>query len=606
MLNWRIVLRSVSEGFVHQFRVNPARSRFRTLGLLFLLTMFVNSTPSSAAEPGITRIGKASPDEFYTGLGKGYYPLGQQPPGTTGQPKVNQAWAWGMTKAGPSVWFGTAANAFSMAGTGIFGIKIPYESEFNVSEYSKSQYPGVTPFLKSNIGDWRPPHIYRYQPGHALQDVTPSDPLIPQTIGIRSAGATDEIVLLAGPSMLLLGINVFAFDAVSGAYLGSKTIIEFSDIRNWTTVDGVLYTGTLETWAKNGGGAIVRWRGTRTNPFQYEIVGRIDNEAANLVAHDGRLFALTWPVLSAMAANLLGGKVTALPAVWMSPPLPTGGLTIADQSRWQNVWTIDRYDPDPVIARASWLGGAESFDGHLVWGTIQVPGSGSEELFKEFGEPKTLGLLVESFIKGFRGVPMFRGKVSPDGVFQTELLYGDATVPVFTATGKGKGTWSTAATKAGPALLGPAGFGDPDNLYIWSMKVHEGKLYMGTFDWSFMRYGNAYVKGESVPSDMGLDLLQMTSTSTPALLVSRTGLGNVLNLGLRTMISHESGLYCGTATAANLLTDTTDTLPEGGWEVLKVDTSAISPTPLRIQPARSPLSAGEVQQFRQRWGNLSP
>ncbi len=572
--------------------------------LLLLLT--VCTATLFAAEPGITRIGKAAPDEFYTGLGKAYYPLGQQPPGTVGKPKVNQAWAWGMTSVGESIWFGTAANAFSMAGTGIFGIKIPHENAYNVSEYAKSQYPGVSPFLKSAIGDYRPPQIFRYQPGTGLVEKTPNDPLIAQTIGFRSAGSNDEIVLLAGPSMTLLGINVFAFDAVSGEFLGSKVIVEFSDIRKWVDVNGVLYTGTLETFSQNGGGAIVRWRGTRADPFQYEIVGRIDNEAANLAAHEGRLFASTWPVVSTFAAKFLGGTPQHLPGIWMSPPLSQGGLTAADQSRWKSVWSIDRYDPDPVVARSSWMGGMESFDGHLVWGTIQVPGSGSEEVFKEYGDPQSIGLLVESFTKGMRSVPMFRGKVSGLGTFKAELLYGDAVLPVFTSTGKGKGYWTPAATKAGPALLGPAGFGDPDNLYIWSMKVHESKLYVGTFDWSFLRYGNALVNGGAVPNDLGGDLLQMTSTSTPALVVSRTGLGNPVNMGLRTLVSHSSGLYCGTATAANLLTDQNDNLPEGGWEVLQINTNAISPTPLRTESARAAISAGEAQTLRQQFRGILP
>lgn len=606
MLNRRAVCQSLSDACTCSCRFVRSPRRLPIISAGLMLLTFVNAATLPAAEPGITRVGKGQPDEFYTGLGKGYYPLGQQPPGTEGQAKVNQAWAWGMTSAGPAVWFGTAANAFSMAGTGIFGIKVPRENEFNVSEYSKSHYPGVTPFLKSAIGDWRPPQIFRYEPGVGLVDKTPADPLIQQTIGFRSAGATDEIVLIAGPSMLLLGINVFAFDAVTGDYLGSKTIYEFSDIRRWVELNGVLYTGTLETWAVNGGGAIVRWRGTRTNPFQYEIVGRIDNEAANLAAHDGRLFAVTWPVVGAIVANVFGGKPKHLPGVWMSPVIPEGGLTAADQFRWMNVWTIDRYDPDPIISRANWMGAVESFDGHLVWGTLHVPGSGSEELFKEYGEPQSIGLLAESFVKGFRSVPLFRGKVDANGKFTTELLYGDTRLPVFISTGKGKGFWTTAATKAGSALLGPAGFGDPDNLYIWSMSVHQNRLYLGTFDWSFLRYGNALVRGETVPNDLGCDLLQMTSTSSPALMVSRSGLGNPVNMGLRTMISHASGLYCGTATAANLLTDPGDNLPEGGWEVLRVDTGVIAPQPLPPQSAPAVMSADDVLSVRQKVRRVSP
>ncbi len=605
MSNWRANRSSLSSDTVRMGLRGSASRRALIVGAWLLLWASAGTVESIAAEPGITRIAKAAPDEFFTGIGKGYFPLGQQPPGVDGQPKVNQAWVWGMTKAGDSIWFGTIANGFSLAGTGIFGVKNPRQNEYNVNEYQRSAYPGISPLLKGSLGDWRPSHIYRYQPGVGLQDKTPNDPLLLQTVGIRSAGASDEIVLMAGPSLVVFGINVFAFDAQSGDYLGSKTILEFSDIRRWVQINGALYTGTLDTWAKNGGGKIVRWKGTVTNPFEYEVVGRVDNEVGTLVAHEGRLFALTWPVVSPVTASLIGAKPTNLSGIWVSPPVPAEGFTAADQLRWRKVWSIDRYDPDALVARSIWLGGGASFDGHLVWGTIQVPGSGSEEIFKEIGDPASIKIATEAFIKAQRSVPLFRGKLNDNGTFTVDLLYGDLALPVFTPTGKGKGVWSIAATRAGPALLGPAGFGDPSNLYIWSMNIHENKLYMGTFDWSFLLFGNAYVKGQTVPADMGADLIQMTSTSTPAMAVSQTGLGSPLNLGIRNMASHTTGLYCGTATAANLLTDTGDNLPEGGWEFLKIDPNSISLTPLRTKTARTAPSADQIQDLLQSVGGMA-
>ncbi len=574
--------------------------KYRCSVHLFLLVLTLCSI-TTAAEPGFTRLGKADPEEFFVKIGGPYYELGQQPPGTIGKPKVNQAYVWGMTKAGDSIWFGTAANPVSLVIGGLLGISIPFENEYQVSEFWRSPYPGISPLLKAFLGDWRPPRIYRYQPGGNVEDVTPNDPLLLNTVGLRSAGASNEIVLLAGPTLPQLGINVFAFDAQTGAFLGSKTLLEFSDIRKWVEVDGVLYTGTLDTWTQTGGGSILRWKGTVADPFLYEVVGKIDNEAATLCAHEGRLYALTWAAVSPFWTKLTGAKSLHLPGIWMSPPLPANGLTAADRFRWKNVWTIDKYDPDPVLAPTLWMGAAESFDGHLVWGTIQIPGLGGEALLQEYGAPSSAVLFIESFLKSFRTAPLFRGKLTEGQAFEVELLYGDAMLPKFTPAGSGPGAWSLVANKTGPPLLGPAGFGQPDNAYIWSMAVHAEKLYVGTFDRSFIRYGNAFAKGQPVPSDLGADLIQFTSTSTPGMSVTRTGAGNAINNGIRTLVSHPEGLFCGTATSANLLTSPDDTLPEGGWEFLKLDPTAAVLSPLRNAAARAAQGGADVmQQWLQR------
>ncbi|MDP1799342.1 MAG: hypothetical protein Q8K78_17735 [Planctomycetaceae bacterium] len=572
---------------------------------LFVVALALCSS-ITAAEPGIVQLGKAAPDEFFVKIGGPYYPLGQQPSGAEGQPKVNQAYVWGMTKAGDSIWFGTAANPVSLVIGGLLGISIPRQNEYMVSEFWRSQYPGISPLLKPFLGDWRPPRIYRYQPNGGVQDVTPTDPLLSNTIGLRSAGASDEIVLLAGPALTQLGINVFAFDAQTGAYIGSKAILEFSDIRKWVEVGGVLYTGTLDTWTQTGGGSVLRWKGNRENPFQYEVVGKIDNEAATLCAHEGRLYAFTWATVSPFWTKLVNAKSLHLPAVWMSPPIPEDGLTAANRFQWKNVWTIDKYDPDPVLAPTLWMGAAESFDGHLVWGTIQIPGTGGFALLEEYGSPETLALFVESYRNSFRTAPLFRGKLTEAQTLQVDVLYGDATLPKYTPAGPGQGAWSFVPNKTGTPLFGPAGFGQPANAYIWSMAVHDDKLYVGTFDRSFIRYGNAFATGQPVPNDLGADLVQFTSVSTAGQAITRTGAGNVINNGIRTLISHPEGLFAGTATSANLLTDPNDNIPEGGWEFLKIDPAAIVLSPLRSAAARAAMTEAETWQHWLQHGTMPP
>ncbi|MBI1347904.1 hypothetical protein GC163_16640 [bacterium] len=536
-----------------------------------------------AAEPDFALIGKAQPDEFYHGLGGTYYPLGEQPPDLQGQPKVNQAYVWSMVRAGESVWFGTAANPVALALGGITGLPVPIETEFNVFEFRKSQYPGVSPVLKIFLGDWRPPEIWRINAQGQLENRTPDHPLIQQTLGMRSAGANSQIVLVGGPDLTQLGINLFAFDAQTGAFLDARHIREFSDIRRWITVNDVLYTGTLNTYTLNGGGSVLRWRGSLANPFDYDIVGQLDNEAATVTEHDGRLFAFTWSTLSQTVETVTGARATSPAGVWMSPPLTDAGLTIADRHAWSKVWDIRNYEPDAVIWRSLWMGAAASFDGSLLFGTLQIPGYGAQVLKEEYGLPGSPDLVAESIRKSFRPAAFFRGQLNRQGEFQVELLYGDSPLWTYQKTGN-RATWTQVPNGLGSAKFGKAGFGNPYNQYVWSMLPHQNRLWIGTFDMSFILFGNKYVDGEAIPAEIGGDLLMMEGANRPATFVSKSGVGNVANNGIRTMLEDGDGFLMGTATSANLLTDPNDDLVEGGWEIRRYSpNSAATTTPVPLR-----------------------
>ena len=55
----------------------------------------------------------------------------------------------------------------------------------------------------------------------------------------------------------------------------------------------------------------------------------------------------------------------------------------------------------------------------------------------------------------------------------------------------------------------------------------------------------------------------------PAKPVSLSGVGNYTSYGVRTMVSDDF-LYLGMANPMNLLTDPSDDVPEGGWELIKL------------------------------------
>ncbi len=107
--------------------------------------------------------------------------------------------------------------------------------------------------------------------------------------------------------------------------------------------------------------------------------------------------------------------------------------------------------------------------------------------------------------------------------------------------------------------LGP-GFDNFFNGYIWRMVVHDGWLYVGTFDWAiFLLYAQRrrmlpwlqkhvaeHGAKEIVSQQGGFDLWKSRDGRTwrP---VSLNGLGNPYNYGVRTLLSSRSGLFVGTA-----------------------------------------------------------
>jgi hypothetical protein len=194
------------------------------------------------------------------------------------------------------------------------------------------------------------------------------------------------------------------------------------------------------------------------------------------------------------------------------------------------------------------------------------------------------------------------------------LLYGQETLPAFNPNSK---EWQLVVNKSGlTPQLGLSGFNNPFNNYTWTMAVSGGGLFVGTMDWSYLleqgflteldlqlptttsqldewlgqirnsspqaaemldSHGD-YLSvirqslGDARNSifNPGADLMRFSNLNTPAATISNDGLGNYLNYGFRTMIGHNHGLFIGTANPMNLMTSTTDGLPDGGWELLKL------------------------------------
>jgi hypothetical protein len=326
---------------------------------------------------------KIQPDECFFGIGNPanewpYDPNKEECSG--GTEKSNQQYVWGLTQSGPNVWFGTAANV-GCWGSAFYGlISSPYQTEFSACEFGDSQYDLTAADSRE---DWRPPRIFvvNKDTGVATERF-PTDAageeLLNTTLGLRSAGSAQGIVFLAGPDLYGRSVNFFAFDGVSGEYLGSFAEGTFRDIRRWLNVSGDLYFAVQN---RGGSGSVVRWMGGPGNLWQFETVGRLQSEGADLVFHDGRLFAATWP------QTLRDTPVQA--GIYMSPRVPASGLTSSHALRWRKVFEFGEYEPDPVNASTYGGGAMASYGGYLFFTTMHVPYFAAVKHLEVYGEPPT-------------------------------------------------------------------------------------------------------------------------------------------------------------------------------------------------------------------------
>ncbi len=129
------------------------------------------------------------------------------------------------------------------------------------------------------------------------------------------------------------------------------------------------------------------------------------------------------------------------------------------------------------------------------------------------------------------------------------------------------------------------GFDNFFNGYFWRMCEHQGWLYLSTFEWSaFLGYANRSnwpqaftniindVGPESIlERHSGFDLYR-SHDGQNWVPVTTNGMGNPYNIGLRTLVSTEHGLFLGTSNPfgpqiMQLGKDRYEPNPRGGCEV---------------------------------------
>jgi hypothetical protein len=572
-----------SGGFCYFFRHVGSREKVTaalrfTACAIFSVLLLGLATSSFAGILENQLLEKAQPDECFVAIGSSdnQFPATLPCSDPAATPKVNQAYVWGLAESNSQLWFGTVANTQCLVIAAYLGYTTPFETPSYVCEFDASQFHGT---------DWRPPEIFSYDLGSkTLTAKSSAAPLLAATLGIRSAGALGNVVILAGPALPpQVGVNLFAFDSNTGNSLGSTTLPDYTDIRQWVVYGDTLYTGVQY----KDGTRILRWTGTPDNYFSFQEVGTLDAEAAYLVAHGDRLYATTW------GGVLTGGKSPS--GLWMGPQIPQSGLTPANVDDWQEVWQVNDYEPDSVTASTLVGGALASYQGQLYWGLMQVPITGALAHYAAYPDAPHATLdVILSIIGTTRPIPIFRCCGQASGG-KTELLYGSTVLPVYDENTQ---SWKVQSNNMHMApRFGPAGFGNPFNTYTWSMATYQGRLYVGTFKWSYLLVdglsvfasalglsgsdllsgppqiggfsnflnGSTLNSGQRQFGFFGADLWRFDRSDRPAAAESVDGLGNYLNYGIRTMLSDTDNLYVGTANPMNL--KTVPGQPDGGWEL---------------------------------------
>jgi hypothetical protein len=535
-----------------------------------------------------TRLAKAQPDECFNGVGQPY-PAG--PPCAQGQPKVNQAYVWGLTQVGQTIWFGTGANVHCLVSGATLDYVKPVANDNWTCEYGESQASKADDAIPDYLGDMRAPEVWTYDTvthtsvnkSAEIRAKGPDDALrLSHTVGLRAAGTFGNVVLLGGPA-LENTLNMFAFDATTQAYLGSVNFPKYGNIRTFLVAENALYLGVGVGRNGSAGGAVLRWTGDTTAPFDFTTVAALPVQAADLTLYGDRIAATSWPAEQPTSQQMLAG-------LWISPNLADGspGLNAEDAAGWKQVWNARQYEPDRVVAATYGGGGIAAFDGYVYWGTMHVPMK-SSMVHATVYPPADVAAAKTQDIDTQRAISIWRGKDLGLPTQKIELLYGESTLPAWDPA---TSTWLQKSTNFTP-LYGKSGFGYLFNNYTWRMTVVDNKLFVGTMDWSYMvkdllqgtktnapvnaaarkaladpaSWGTPLIK----PSQFGGDLYMFPDANSPAQALNTRGLGNYLNYGIRNMIPDGSGgLYIGMANPMNLRTDPGDARPEGGWELIEM------------------------------------
>lgn len=569
---------------------NDVKTFFTQVLPLYIYQMSGRRQPDAVADGtfSVQNIYDAPKDGCYFGVGDSrntYDPSGidcEECREQGGRVKTNGSYAWGMAMYGDKLYWSTNNNYMCMPGYGRMVDSAATDSLVTSCWVCEYKY-GTRGQEIGAYGDIVPPRIYEYDTrAGVVRDITPSDHNLDYCQGLRSACYHKGVMFFGGPSIkggsaTTSGSSCFlAYNPATGQFVGSSDMAsvqgcQITNVRRWIVVDNVLYCGvgliTPEGVAKGG---ILRWRGSLQDPFNFEIVGYVPGDAAELAYHKGRIYAGAWP------------SATAKTGLYRSNPLREGGLTADDATDWECVWDYGSYELNAHSAAVTYISVLKSFKGRLVWGMFgntYGAASGTMARFGTLDSPEAMAYMLGSL----RSTTLWSTSdfESPSDL---ELLYGESRMPVYNDQTK---AWSIVDNGFGLApRFGRSGYGTLFNCYTWAMAEYNDRLYIGTMDMAdIIEPGFMAALEKSTPegsllsarakyklltgllgvddSKMGFDCLVMSSPDEPLQVVNDNGFGNPSAYGIRNMVTDGDRLFIGTANPLNLS-------ETGGWQILSI------------------------------------
>ena len=525
--------------------------------------------------------------------------------------KTNGAYIWGLVTAKDKIFWGTVNNILCMPSwqnmTSLSSNQ-PYANTCWVCEYAK----GTRKDAGTN-GDIERPRCYMYDTKTGVvKDITPSTtkaPVLDDCLGLRSAAYHNGVVFLGGPGLdsdmgqTSTKSAFLAFDE-DGKYLASSDMTNVdgctvTDVRRWIVVDDVLYCGVAVTTADGvNKGAILRWYGDKSDPFQFHIVGWTANEAGEICEHNGRLYAGGWPTTNLQQ-----------PAIFEGPEIPEGGLTPEDAKEWEIKWRMSEYENCPINLRMEQCSLLRSYKGQLYWSIWYVQ-YGTLPVLQNLGCDLASMKGMASLMAIMRQATLWRTK----DFSEVELLYGEEELPTINMQTMEPVVPQPTGWKP---KYGRAGFGRYFTAYMWASAEYNDKLYIGTMSTEQLlkpaqetatdlstQYGLSAissilgVKEES----KGYELYVFDDNDSEPTTVTQDGFGNHAQYGIRNMVTNNDGsdLYIGTASPFNLNR-------YGGWRLLRLhDNDYVAPPVTGVEQAQAePLNAGVLVKHEEGYVVLS-
>lgn len=491
-----------------------------------------------------------------------------------GKVKTNGSYAWGMSMAGDKLYWSTNNNYLCMPGYGRL-VDLSASDSLVTSCWVCEYKHGTRGAEVGVYGDILPPRIYEYDTkSGAVKDITPDEPLLGQCQGLRSACYHDGVMFFGGPSIkggsaTTSGSSCFlAYDPEKGEFIGSSDLAsvegcQITNVRRWIVVDGVLYCGVgLITPHGVAKGGILRWTGNKKNPFQFKIVGYVPGDAAELVYHNGYIYAGAWPSTHAMTG------------LYRSHLLSSDGLTERDAYDWECVWDYGRYEPEESLAKSTYISVLKSYKGKLIWGMFGNTYGVLSRTMAKFGTIQSSEAMAY-MLGSLRATTLWSSTNFVDNN-DLQLLYGEKNLPKYDELTK---TWNLVPNGMGiRPLYGRSGYGNIFTCYTWAMAELNNRLYIGTMDMSDLIEPALTGSGTSLnkatlntfmsilgvdESKYGYELLVMDSPTEAIKTVCDDGFGNPSAYGIRNMVTYGDHLFIGTANPLNLS-------ETGGWEILDV------------------------------------